>query len=213
MARGAGSHSAGHRRWAQGWGAWRPAGRGPEPGACRAVSRGPGGRGRHLVGCKRLPGSPLAAVLTASSPLPVPAWTTQPCSVFRRPGQRSLQTTVFPPEYGEGGGLAMSTRASVFQIISSFPEKARTEICVLLAARTLASDETVCFAGGPAHFAAVSPGAFGQGGCFREAVKRVSCFHKTSPATLSGRGEPSPSPKGLSMRRCVNAASASPPHP
>lgn len=133
-ARGAGSHSAGHRRWAQGRGIRCPAGRGPEPRVCGAGFPGPGGRGRHLVGCKHLPVSPWLQFRCPPAPLPALTRPHSPAVFSDALGNAPSRPTVFPSEYGEGGGLAMSTRASVFQTIYSFPEKALAEICVLLAA-------------------------------------------------------------------------------
>lgn len=77
---------------------------------------------------------PLAAVPMPPAPLPALTRPHSPAVFSDAPGSAPSRPTVFPPEYGEGGGLAMSTRASVFQTIYSFPEKALAEICVLLAA-------------------------------------------------------------------------------
>lgn len=55
---------------------------------------------------------------------------------------------------------------SVFQMIYLFQETALMEIYVLLAARMLVSDETLCFASRSSHSRAVSPGCFGKRGCF-----------------------------------------------
>lgn len=74
-------------------------------------------------------------------------------------------------------GLTMSTWASVFQITSLFEEEALMKIYVLLAARMLVSDETICFASGSVHFSALSPVVLARVDVFRGAGQRVDCFH------------------------------------
>lgn len=51
------------------------------------------------------------------------------------------------------------------------------KIFVLLAARMLVSDETICFASGSVHFSALSPIVLARVDVFRGAGQRVDCFH------------------------------------